>query len=340
MLPLACLLAACTPAQDPQAFIDQELSFLRPGVQLEAEEREVRRVLAQRGLRVNARVAPAGFTALSALSRDRRLSALRVITARGVVVAEDAATDDLFQPGTISLLEHFGGTIGEFALLAYARVPLGQDAGCVTLQRILPDANAAACVLDVSRLGARACVSNLGPSRAGRMRATVAWPSLHAFTTPQLDVELAFDDPYQGLSGALMDEQQLPRVSVVPVARISMEGGWVERERNKFGARRVGKADFSLRHATGLARAALARLSGQGIDAQLNAYRNAVGDVLSGSAEALVVADTTRHIQNDWLDAAPTPGPPARDDPEVAPVPAPEPEDLPEDSLVIEPSAP
>ncbi|HEY6879593.1 MAG TPA: hypothetical protein VI299_16315 [Polyangiales bacterium] len=323
---LALLSVACTPAQDPQAFLDYEASFLRPGVDLESEEREVRRVLGQRGLRVNARVEQHGYVALSAMSRDRRLTALRLITARGVVVAEDADSEDLFQPARIALLEHFGGTTGEFSLLAYAHVPLGQDVGCVTLQRVLPDGNAVAAIFDVSQLGARACVSNLAPGRGGRVRAKIAWPSLHAVTTPQIDAELAFDEP--------KGEAALPAIPIVRLA----PGPWLDQETARYANMSLLRADFSRRHAVGVARAALAHLVGKDRSVQVDLYRQAVGTVPPGSFETQVASDTLRHIQSDWLDAPEPPPDATRPTPEVHP-PAPiEPaEPLPEDSIVVEP---
>jgi hypothetical protein len=309
-------LSACTPAQDPQAFLDREAGFLRAGVDLESEESEVRRVFAQRGLRVKSRVQQAGFVALGAA--NTRASAVRAITARGVVVAEDAEADDLFQPSSVALLDGF--TLGEYSLVAYTRTAANQDVGCVTLVRVLPDATAIPCVLDVSDFGARACVSSVAPGRNGQLRAKVAWPSLHTFSTPQLDVELAFT-PEQ--------PERTPIVRVAP-------GAWIDQETTRYKSVQLSKADFAARHAVGVARAALARLTGKTVALQIDLYRNAVGTLLPGSLEAEVVATTLRHVQSGWLDA---PEGVRAPEPRVEPNPAaPTPNDEPPpDSIVVEP---
>jgi hypothetical protein len=307
MLALA-LLVACK-RYDYQPYLRQELGFVQLGVQLASEEREVRRVLGQRGLRVVARLESESFIAIGAATRDRSQSAVRVVSRRGVVVADDATMDDLFAPGSVSLLEHFGGTLGELLLLAHARVPRGQDAGCVTLHRVLPDGSVVQCPLDVTQLGARACVSNLAQGRGGRLRATVAWPGLHALTTPQLDVELAFTQARPG--------QEPPRI---PVAHLAL-GPWLDTEGTRLSTLRLGRAEFSQRHAAGVARAAIARLSDKEVATQVDAYRNAVGEVLPGTTEAQVVSETAAHIQRGWLDPSgePSAETPAEAAPELSP---------------------
>ncbi|MDB4987333.1 MAG: hypothetical protein JWN04_2511 [Myxococcaceae bacterium] len=298
-------LSACT-SHDYQPYLRQELGFIQLGVQLESEEKEVRRVLAQRALRVVARLDDPIFIALGAATRDGSKSAVRLVSRRGVVLAEDASFDDLFAPGTVSLLEHFGGTLGEYQLLAHARIARGRDVGCVTLHRVLPDGSIMQCPLDVSALGARACVSNLAPGRGGHMQATVAWPGLYALATPQLEVELAFNEAAPG------QQLQIPVAHVVP-------GPWLDSEGRRLSTLRLSRASFSQRHAAGVARAAVALLTGHDRATQANAYRNAVSDVLPGTTEAQIVADATAHIQRGWLDLAeePTSAPDAPREPPV-----------------------
>ncbi|MET0283140.1 MAG: hypothetical protein ABW352_01665 [Polyangiales bacterium] len=314
---ITLLLAACTPAQDPRAFLDHEASFLRPGVDLASEEREVRRVLGQRGMRVTGRVEQPGFVALGAASR--RASAVRVITGRGVVVAEDAEVDDLFHPATLALGEGF--TVGDYTLVGYARTPARQDVGCVTLERILPDATTTPCVIDSSDFGARACVASVSLGRNGALRAKIAWPSLHAYTTPRLDVELDF--------ALQKDEQRAPLVRLRP-------GPWIDQETARYNAVQLSKADIATRHAVGVARAALAKLAGKSTSLQVDLYRNALGPMPPGSLEASLASETLRHIQGGWLDGA-EPAEPA-EEPEP-PVEAPEPIDQPppDDAIVVEP---
>lgn len=294
------LLASACAAHDPQPYLSSELVFLKPGVRLEHEEREVRRVLAQRTMRIVSRRVQPAYIALGASSRDERLSAVRVISPRGVVIAEDAALDDLFAPAKIILLEHFVGTIGEYTLIASARLPKGREVGCVSVHRLLPDGTAVECVLDVSLLGSRACVSNLAQGRPGRLRATIAWPGLHAIVTPQIDVELAF--------AAAPIGQPTP---LIPVAKLQETGDWLNDERTRLNTLRLARAPFSHRHAAGVARAAIARVAGETIAAQQSAYRHAVARVLPGSPESEVVADTLAHIERGWTDPLPPPDPDA-----------------------------
>lgn len=298
--PLALLwlsLASCT-AHDYQPFLSRELGFVQLGVQLASEEKEVRRVLAQRGLRVVSRLDNPAFVALGAATRDGQKSAVRLVSRRGVVVAEDASEDDLFGPGRVSLIEHFGGSLGEYLLVAHARVARGHEVGCVVLDRVLPDGSVVQCPLDVSPFGSRACISNLAPGHAGHMQATVAWPGLQALTTPELEVELAFIEPPVGREPA-----QIPVAHVVP-------GAWIDSQTTRLSTLRLARADFSRRHAAGVARAAIALLTGHDVATQVNAYRNALGSVLPATAEAAIAADTASHIERGWLDSAPaTPAP-------------------------------
>lgn len=280
---------ACA-AHDPQRHLATELAFLQVGVQLDEEEREVRRVLSQRGMRVVARVAGPSYVALGAATRDGAQSAVRVVSQRGVAYADDAARQDLFRPSTLALLEHFGGSIGEYVLVASARIPSGRDLGCVSLLRVLPDGRVVECTLDVSTFGSRACVANLAPGAAGHVRATIGFPDLHAVGTPVLEVELAFNEAPVGR-----------RTPLIPVLKVS-PGDWVERERLRLSTTRLARAPFSVRHATGVARAALASFAGKERAEQVAVYREAVQQVLPGSAEAEIFSDTLAHIGRGWTD--------------------------------------
>lgn len=284
------LLCACA-ARDPYAYLRTEQGFLQAGVDLEREEGEVRHVLAQRGLSVVARLATPWFVALGAQTGDARASAVRVISPRGVVVADDAVLDDLFAPARVELNQSFGGSWGEYVFVADARVAPGRDLGCVTLTRLLPDGSAVAAQLDLGPLGSRACVAKLAPGRGGRLHATVAWPGLHAIRTPELEVELALVEPLIGQPAPL-----------VPVVKLADPNDWLEAERARLAALPLVRAPFSERHAAGVARAALAQLAGQDSTAQRAAYRGAVGHVLPTSPEAEVVADTLAHLERGWLD--------------------------------------
>jgi hypothetical protein len=289
------LVAACVK-HDPRTHLRSELVFLQTGVRLEDEEQEVRRVLAQRALRVVSRLEGPGFVAVGAASRDGVHSAVRIISSRGVQIAEDAASDDLFVPSHVSLLEHFGGAHGDdYVFVATARIPHARDAGCVNLYRVMRDGSVLAAVLDVGELGVGACVSNIAPGGA-RLRVRIAFPALYALKTPQIDAELAIVEPLIGQAPA-----------AVPVAKIVVDASWLEAERERLSVMRLSRAPFSERHGAGIARAAIARLAGQSTDAQIAAYRNAVHRVLPGSTEADTVSEAVAYMARGWSELEPPP---------------------------------
>lgn len=312
---------------DPQRYLNAQTVYLKTGVAMQEEEREVRRVLAQRGMRIVARLADEDFIALGAATRHGEQSAVRIISRRGVVVAEDGDSQHLFNPGQVALIEHFGGTLSGYTLVATARIPLARDHGCVTLHRISPDGRALQSVLDVSALGSAACVVNLAPGRDGRVRATVGWPSLYALTTPVVNLDLDLVEP---LPGRPAPER--------PVLKLVTRGEWLEHERARLSTVPLARASFSRRHAVGVARAALASLAGVQMEQQVATYRAAVHYVPPGSLEAELVAATIAHIERGWQD--PESAPPAElgeeserpEAPSDGGEPAPDP-----DAIVIEP---
>jgi hypothetical protein len=318
------LLGSCRTMSE-QEFLERELSLVRPGVDLPKEEREVRRVLRQRHLDIVNELRGPGFVALGAASLDGSRTAVRVITARGVVIAEDASADDLFAPAQVALLDGFGPRVSDYLLVAFVRTPRRADRGCVSLSRVLADGHTVPATLDVAPLGSRACISSLTRSERGRVRATVAWPALSAKTTPELRVELAFETTLAGHEPALS-----------PTLHLLNTGPLLDSERMRLAELSLQQADFSERHDVGVALAALAQLAGFETARQLTIYRQASGDVPPGSPEAEVRSETLAHIENGWLDDVP-----AKDgaQPSDAPQPSdadPQPED---DALVIEPEA-
>ncbi len=339
-LSLFAALGACA-AQPVQSFFEREAQFLRLGVDLEQEEQAVRKVLAQRHLTVVGEVRGPGFLALSARTFEARLSAIRVVTGRGVVHAEDAALDDLFAPGSLRLLNELPASLGEYVVVGWARIPLGHDLGCATLLRVLPDGNVTHAILDASTFGPRACVAELYRAEDGRLMGTIAFPGLRSDRVPNILAELQFQQVPLG--------QPTP---LVPVATIRGEGSWLEAERAHWQAALPGNAPFSDKHAVGVSRAAVALLSGQETSAQTAAYREAVGRISPGSAAAELVADTLAYIKRGWLDRTGPEGTlPEEVDPGdeiIEPTPAPEltPEALDaapeadEDVQVIKPDAP
>lgn len=291
-----------------ESYLQNEFALVPKGVDVEAEEREVRRVLRQRGLDVVSEVRGAGFVALGAANLSGEKTALRIITGRGVVLAEDAASDDLFSAGRVALDAEFAPALGDYVFVASERTAARADRGCVTLTRILPDGNVVPALLDLGPLGSRACVSSVAHGERGRLSASVAWPSLTLIETPEIHVELAFADTPLG--------REPPRV---PVIKLASAGAWLEEERARLMRVDVRGAPFSERHAQGVARAAIALLSGQDTSQQLSAYRVAVNLVPPGSLEQEMAVETADHIEHGWLDASDEAALPASGDEAVPP---------------------
>ncbi len=264
---------------------------MRVGVDRKAEEREVRRVLAQRKLDVVAEVRSPDFLAIGAESIEGNHSAVRVITGRGVMIAEDAQLDDLFAPGSVALLDQFPSRLNDLTLVGFVRSSYGSDAGCVSLRRIMPDGTVVEVVLDVSAFGSRACVLSLQRGARARLDAEVGFPNLALGETAAVRVQLAFKTVPLGKPDP-----------VVRVARAVENSEVLELERQRLNALGCAGAELPARHAIGLARAALSLFTGESTDRQVAAYRECLGIVRPGSREADVVAETLQHMEQGWLD--------------------------------------
>lgn len=318
-----CLLfvLACARGTRPEYFAT-EASFFRVGVDRQAEEREVKRVLGQRKLDVTAELRSKDFVAFGASTLDSKVSAIRVITDRGVVIAEDAQLDDLFAPAQVAVLDEFPTRLNDLALVGFVRTPRNHDAGCVRLSRILPDGNVAQVLLDVSAFGSRACVLSLKPGPRGRLLAEVGSPDLTLGHTEPVRATLAFQTVPLGKGDP-----------AVRVARAQRSSELIEAERQRLQAAHCEGAELAIRHGLGMARAALALFMGESKDRQIDAYRQCLGIVPPGTYEAEVVAATLLHIERGWLDAAPETSTEASKEAEVIV----EPEHPGPDAVVIEP---
>ncbi len=283
--------AACARGTRPEYFAT-ESTFMRVGVDRKEEERAVRHVLAQRKLDVVSEVRSSDFVAWGAQSLDGKVSAVRVMTDRGVVIAEDAHGDDLFAPGTIALLEAFPARYNDLALVGFVRTRAGKDAGCVSLRRILADGSVVDVVLDVSTLGSRACVLTLARGPRQRLSAEVGFPELSGEQTASLRVELAFQTVPLGKPDP-----------IVRVARLAQNGELLDAERNRLQAAACAGAPMAARQAVAVARAAVSSLVGDSTDRQVAAYRECIGTVQAGSSDAELLAETVKHLQRGWLDS-------------------------------------
>lgn len=293
LLLLSCIVIACHSTRGAD-HLHTELSFLQPFIDMEDEARAIRRALAQRKLIVDDELKRPSFIALSAASLDGKRTAARVITQRGVVIAEDADADDLFALAQVSLA--FVPGVGSEAetLIAIGRRARRQSAGCVSLFRVQPDARPFEVHINVERFGSQACVSTVRATGPQQLMATVVWPGLSPLVAPALEVELAFDT-------ARLDrpDEQNRRLHVVS------DGEWLGREAARLGQPLPADAQFSAHFARAIARAAVTLAEGGSVDSQLGMFRSTLGRVPPGSPEAALVAHALEHIENGWLDEAP-----------------------------------
>jgi hypothetical protein len=293
LLVLFGCLSGCGPRGLDPAHLQTELGFFRLGVDRDAEEQALRRVFAQRRLHIVTELRTEGFVAFGAESIDGKTTAIRVLSSRGIVFAEDATLDDLFAPATLALVESLPTRFGEMEVLAFSRVPRGADLGCVRLLEVRPDGTVAEAELDVSPLGSRACVALLGSVAETRVQSRVGFPGLAHDVTPALWVPLEL--------------VPVPLGRPMPTARrlrLASAGNWLSAERDRLGAAVPREASFSELHALGVARAAVASLAGESTDRQVAAYRSSLPPVRPGSVEAAHVADAVAHIERGWLDTS------------------------------------
>ncbi|HEX6241733.1 MAG TPA: hypothetical protein VFZ61_12585 [Polyangiales bacterium] len=296
----AIALLACGAAKQRRAeeHLRNELNFYVPYVDLDAEESATRRVLGQRQLRVEKEVRGDGFRALEALSLDRKRGAVRIITRRGVVAAEDADADDWFALRKVALWTLATRDVLPETLLGIERTARGHDAGCLSLHRLEPDGRLSDVELRIDQFGSFACLADLVPLDKASFAARLVWPGLSAGVAPTLALEL------RGVTPPLNAPAGLPLV-----LRVAEEGAWVERA-GQILAESASTGTFAQRQARAVAHAALALAKRQSVEQQLGAYRSALGGARPGSAEAEVMAATIEHIQHAWHDpdAAPADG--------------------------------
>jgi hypothetical protein len=294
---LLCLsLFACRSSRADE-HLQRELSFFVPYVDIEAEEKAVRGVLAQRKLVVDQVFRKPGFVALSASTLDGQKTAVRVITQRGVVLGEDGDKQDYFGFPAVGLFSLAMAGPGNETLLGIVKTAHNQTSGCAQLIRVLADGRIGVVPVHIEQFGDRACLHALRSNGPQHYAATVAWPSLSPFDAPTLEIDMVPET-------ARLDRPEDPSLGL----RIETGGDWVRRATELLAEPLPGQAEFSVRHARGVALAALALVGGRSADAQLGAFRSAVGRVLPGSPEAEIVASTSTHIENGWLDSVPSEG--------------------------------
>lgn len=330
MLVLAVGCGAARRRHAEEEYLRNELNFVVPYVNLDAEESATRKVLAQRNLVVDDEAHGDNFRALQASSLDGKRTAVRILTQRGVVAAADADADDWFALRKVELSWFASrGTLPE-TLLGIAKTARGRDIGCLDMYRVLPDGRLGAVETHVDRFGTQVCVSQLLPVEKGTFDATVAWPGLSAGKAPTLLVQLEVE-------AALLNAAPNPNL----VLRVAEPSRWTETAAAQLAE--TQPHSFAERQARAVAEAALALARNQSVAQQVGAYRSALGGATPRSAEAELMAATVAHIERGWSDVEPElPAdeqdatriePPAPDagPPEAPPAP---------DDVVIEPTAP
>jgi hypothetical protein len=328
LLALAWLLSAgCVRAHEHERrareHLRNELNFLVPYVDIESEEKAVRKALAQRKLVVDETLRGPGYVALSAATLDQKRTAVRIISARGIVAAEDGDQDDLFAASRVALGSLATGGPGSEMLLGIVKTERGQDRGCAQFYRVRPDASLAPLEVHIERFGSRACLAALGRDEAGTLFAQVGWPSLSAGSTPVLTVDMRVD------SGRL--DQPEPDHFSLRIA--SDESAFIARESARLAHELAGATTFRARQAVGVARAALALCANEDVDHQLAAYQGAFGK--RDAIDSELVALTRTHIERGFQDQVAEP-----DSEVVEPGSAPDEAADTEDAVLIEPKKP
>lgn len=326
---LACVACAAARQRRAEEHLRNELSFFVPYVDIDEESKATRRVLGQRNLVVEEEVRGESFSALSAASLDQKRSAVRIITQRGVMAAEDGDVDDWLAPlAKVRLVTVAARSSIPETLVGITKTARGQDAGCLTLFRVLGDGRLVEVRMRVDRFGSLACVTDLAASAPGAFQARVVWPGLSAGVAPALDVELRVVPAQLGAA----DSETL-------VLRVADDADWIEAAAEELGSSPTSQLDFAQRQARAVGRAALALARNEGMAQQVGAYRSALGGAMPGSPEAELMAATVAHIERGWSDAEPESAQPAESTAETPPTPDSEP--VPEaDALIIEPEPP
>jgi hypothetical protein len=316
---------ACGAAKQRRAeeHLRNELNFFVASVDLDTEESATRRALGQRNLVVDDEARGEGFRALRASSLDRKRSAVRIISRRGVVAAEDADADDWFALREVALWTVTAqGALPE-PLLGIQKTARGQDAPCLTLYRLELDGRVTQVEFRVEQFGSHVCVSSLMALDKARFEALLVWPGLSAGVAPSLRVELrtvtrALNAPaFQPLS-----------------LRVADDDPWIERAAQELGET-AGDTRFAARQARAVALAALALAKHENVDQQLGSYRSALGGAKPGTDEVEIMAATVAHIRRAWSEEeAPAEGDAAGRAPAASDTPGPAPGDV-----VIEPDA-
>jgi len=276
--------------QRAQEHLRNELNFLVPFVDLESEEKAVRGALAQRKLVVDESLRGPGYVALSASTLDQKRSAVRIISARGIVAAEDGDLDDMFATSRVALSSLATGGPGSETLLGIIKTERGQDLGCAHYYRVRPDASLTPLEVHIDRFGSRACLASLGRDEAGTLIAQVGWPSLSAGSAPVLTVDMRID------SGSL--DQSEPDLFSLRIA--SDESPFIARESARLARELASATTFRARQAVGVARAALALCANEDVDHQLAAYQTAFGK--RSPIDSELVSLTRTHIERGFQD--------------------------------------
>jgi hypothetical protein len=295
---LAWALAGCGAASGSR--LPDYSEWLRVGVDPAAEASALTRVLEGAGYRIERRIDTSAWIAIEARRDERR--AIRVVTARGTALALDSHEDHglALRHGEIELVPPAIDLDGD----GRDEIVVGARAGdrlCLLPFRADDEGGIAPEAPDVSRLGDDVCVESfrdVGGDARPEGIAVVRARRVARETMPTVEAPLA-RDPSGGL-----------RAGPPPVA-------WLAAER----ARRSAELDRALRspdpeavYRVAIELALLARIAGEGRDAQLEAFDGAIGRGVWTEDLAGAVRESRGFIERGWSDeareaAAPSPQP-------------------------------
>ena len=277
LMALVALVGACGGAS-VDAPVD---GYLRVGVDAHVECDSVRDSLAEAGLELRSRVEQFGYCALSAASSDERRTAVRVVTARGIVYSADGEVGGLPGATPVAFLAPPGGHAGTELLVARAGSEL--VGRCVDVVRVDDAGGAQTIPLDLAALAATvsveasACISDvLDQDGDGMAEAyiTVRAPSAAAphARAPAVRVPLA-----PGETGF---------VYVAPPASYWQSE---RRARAELLAHALSERDFVGAHTIGVELALIARLAGESASAQRGAYDASIAGLSLGAAQQALI---------------------------------------------------
>lgn len=208
-------LAACG-ASGPTT--DPALDFLQVGVDPHTEASALEENLRRAGWRIDTRVEGRTFAAMAAAHVERRETAIRVVTRRGIALAMDVPAEQSSQPVALLALDggdHDRDGDGLEEVVLTRRDPV-RERRCLAVVQVLEEGFVAPVPADLQRFGADVCVEDMDDVTGdGRPEALVP-VRLEGFargTVPAITVPLVWrDGRHRFVPGAMADWWRRERV--------------------------------------------------------------------------------------------------------------------------------